>query len=145
MDMNSEHVKIVQEHGVLYPNGTFDWNTQSWFGTIDTPEKRAEFQKQYNLRMQNMGAVGAELQFVTRMMVHACTPYTLIDDEQVVEPEPNTPPVDEETPAAPDEDAEPPTPDAPVEEESPVDQGEPESTDPEPPATDDEGVPADGG
>lgn len=141
----SEPVIISTEYGVLYPNGTIDWNTTAWFGTIDTPEQRKNFQTQYDLRMRDMGAVGAELQFVTRIKVISCTPYTVVDDGPDVTPEPEAPVVDEAPADAPEGEVEHPVDTPPVEEESPLEHDEPVDTDLEAPNTDDERVTADGG
>ena len=77
----SEQAITSTEYGVLYPNGTIDWNTTSWFGAIETPAQRDAFREQYNLRMQTIGAVDAELLFLTRTATHTYTPHIVIDDK----------------------------------------------------------------
>lgn len=143
----NEHVTIAEEFGVLYANGTVDWNTRSWFGSIETPELRRQFREQYALRMQGVGAVEAEVQFITRTMVHACTPYTVIVDDAPEPPaEVPAPPAEDNPPAAPGEGDEPPTDEPPVEEESPVDpEGDDAPATIDPPIADDEGEPEHGG
>lgn len=131
------------QYGVRYQNGTEDWNTQHWYGTIDIPESRETFREQYDLRMESFGMPKMSLEFLTRTVSVTYSDVTIIDDtapapEPEPAPEEEVPPVvEDEVPAAPGEDSAPPTDDAPVGEELPEDADDV-------PATDDEGVAADG-
>lgn len=139
------------QYGVRYQNGTEDWDTQRWYGTIDIPESRETFREQYDLRMAAFGMPKMDITFLTRTVTVEYSDVSVVDDtvpvpdpEPELEPEPEPEPeeeapvvVEDEVPAAPEEDIEPPTNEVPVEEELPEDADET-------PATDDEGVPADG-
>lgn len=139
------------QYGVRYQDGTEDWDTQRWYGTIDIPESRETFREQYDLRMASFGMPKMDLTFLTRTVTVEYSEVSVVDDTaQAPDPEPETnlqpePVVEEEVPvvvedevpAAPEEDAEPPTTESPVEEELPRDADETS-------ATDDEGASADG-
>lgn len=55
------------EHGVRYPNGLEEWDTQRYFGSLESPYMRETFQQQYDLRMRALGAPSGELVFLTRV------------------------------------------------------------------------------
>lgn len=95
----------VTEYGVRYQNGTEDWDTARWFGTIDLPESRDTFREQYDLRMEGMGAPSMPLVFLKR------TKTVTYDDPEVI--------------------ADLPTPDETIEEEV-IEDGDEPGTDPEP-------------
>lgn len=154
--MAASSVTEVQ-YGVRYQNGTEDWDTQRWYGTIDIPESRETFREQYDLRMASFGMPKMSLEFLTRTVTVTYSEEQIIDDTVAPAPEPapeteteapvpdtDAPVSDVEVPAAPEEGVEPPTPEAPVEEELPEDADGPVITDPTPPATDDEGATTDG-
>lgn len=141
--MSSSSITEVQ-YGVLYQNGTEDWDTARWYGTIDIPESRQNFREQYDLRMAAFGMPKMEIKFLTRTVTVSFSDVTVVDDtvpppapEPEPTPEDEAPVVEDEVPAAPDEGVEPPTTSPPVEEELPTDT---DATS----GTDDEGVPADG-
>lgn len=148
--MSASSITEVQ-YGVRYQNGTEDWDTQRWYGTIDIPESRETFREQYDLRMAAFGMPKMSLEFLTRTVTVTYSEVSIVDDtvpvpdpEPEVVPEPEPAPEDEvpvvvedEVPAAPEEDVEPPTDEAPVEEELPEEQGDL-------PTTVDEGVSTDG-
>lgn len=70
------------QYGVVYPDGTTDWNTTVAFGAIDTPALRANFQEQYALRLTQLGVPSVpKLTFVTR----TCT-TTYSDPVEIVDP-----------------------------------------------------------
>lgn len=77
---------ITTQFGVTYPNGVTEWATEAWFGAIDTPEKRATFQEQYNLKLQSLGVPGQGLSFVTREVTSTYgAPTALVDI--IIDPE----------------------------------------------------------
>lgn len=132
------------QYGVRYQNGTEDWDTARWYGTIDIPESRENFREQYDLRMAAFGMPKMGLEFLMRSVTVSYSDVSVVDDTvpaPVPEPEPGpedeAPVVEDEAPAAPDEGVEPPTDDAPVEGELREDADGSS-------ATDDEGVSADG-
>lgn len=159
------------QYGVRYQNGTEDWDTQRWYGTIDIPESRETFREQYDLRMASFGMPKMDVTFLTRTVTVKYSDVSIVDDTvQAPDPEPEVVPepepevevipeaepepetslqpepepeeeapvvVEDETPAAPEEDVEPPTNEDIVEEELPGDADETS-------ATDDEGASADG-
>lgn len=86
------------EYGVRYLNGTEDWETRRWFGHIETPEMRASFEEQYDLRMSGMGAPKLPLVFLTRTKTTSYSDAAVIDDT-APEPAPDPVPVPGEEPA----------------------------------------------
>lgn len=132
------------QHGVRYQDGTEDWDTARWYGTIDIPQSRETFREQYNLRLASFGLPPMALTFLTRTVTTEVSEAHVVDDsvpapvpEPEVVPDVDAPVADDVVPAAPDEEVEPPTDGPPVEGELP------ENADILP-ATDDEGVLADG-
>lgn len=76
--------KTTQDQfGVRYSNGLEDWNTTSWWGSIETPEQRQSFTEQYNIRMTTMGGPELPLVFLRRTVT-----ISYSDAETVVDPEP---------------------------------------------------------
>lgn len=88
-----------EQFGVRYVSGLEDWNTTSWFGSIETAEQRETFAEQYRLRMASFGVPDATVQFLRRTKTTLYSPVDLIDDsaapdldqEPVPEPEPEAP------------------------------------------------------
>lgn len=122
------HTTTEVEYGVRYLNGTEDWDTARWFGTIDIPESRETFKEQYDLRMEGMGAPPLPLIFLRRNKTVTYDAAEVIDDTPAPEPEP------EVTTPEPEETIDPePTPEVPepTPEEVNEDGTEP-GTDPEP-------------
>lgn len=89
------------EYGVRYPNGDEDWKTNTWFGHIESPSMRADFQEQHNLRMKQYGMPTVTLVFLRREVETIVSNIEVIDDTVVApEPpveEPAEPPVEEPT------------------------------------------------
>lgn len=56
--------EIIIEHGVKYPNGTYDWKVKEWFGDTDTQAAQDNFQEQYELRLAALGAEAGKVEFV---------------------------------------------------------------------------------
>lgn len=113
----------ITEYGVRYLNGEEDWDTRRWFGHIETPDMRASFTEQYDLRMAGFGAPKMPLVFLTRTKTISYSEPVEVDDTA---PEPAPAPVPgpvEGVDPAPVPEAEP----VPGEEQTP----EP-ATDPEP-------------
>lgn len=95
---------VQTQYGVRYLNGTEDWDTARWFGTIDLPETRATFKEQYDLRMESMGAPPLPLIFLRRVKTVTYDAAEVIDDTPKPEPTPEPTPVPDETinPSAPE-------------------------------------------
>jgi len=64
------------QYGARYPDETIDWRTATWFGSIDTPEARRNFEEQYRLRLASLGVPMQDLEFVTR---ERTTTYTVTE------------------------------------------------------------------
>lgn len=134
------------QYGVQYPDGRVDWQVHTWFGTIDTAERRAAFAEQYRLQMVSFGVPGVEVSFLHREVTTTTHPAEYIVDrapEPPADPEPETPeaPTDPEVPAESETPAMPADPDAPAESEDPEAPADSETPaapeeDAEPPAED---------
>lgn len=92
---------VTTEYGVRYLNGTEDWDTARWFGSIELPESRETFREQYDLRMSGMGAPIMPLTFLKRVKTITYDgPYAINDNPVETTPEPEIePPIegDDET------------------------------------------------
>jgi hypothetical protein len=69
----------VVQYGVIYPDGTEDWNVTSWFGLIDEPGQQESFRTMYTQRLSALGVTSApaDLKFMRRK---ANTTYTYVTD-----------------------------------------------------------------
>ena len=72
--------ETTTEFGVQYPDGTFDWTTSRSFGSLDTPQLRRDFTKQYEARIRKMGIEPSPLQFFTRECTKTYTDPTVLED-----------------------------------------------------------------
>lgn len=70
----------ITEYGVRYQNGEEDWNTRRWFGHIETPDMRASFTEQYDLRMSGFGMPKLPLVFLTRTKTTTYSETGVVDD-----------------------------------------------------------------
>lgn len=86
-----------RQYGALYPDGRVDWNVRSWFGSIDTPERRRAFAEQYRLQMASFGITNVEAGFVEREVTTTYSPASMI-----VDPEPTPEPTPEPEPSIDD-------------------------------------------
>lgn len=114
---------VETEYGVRYLNGTEDWNTASWYGTIDIPESRANFTEQYDLRLASFGLPPMPLIYLKRVKTLTYHDVEVIDDTPAPEPEPEV--TTPETPIVPEPEVEEPT-------EEVIEDGTEPRTDPEP-------------
>lgn len=69
-------------YGVQYPSDVYDWNVQSGFGDIRTPDAQALFQKNYDARVRALGMEPGPVRFVQRIVT---TEYG--DPTDIEEPE----------------------------------------------------------
>ena len=123
------------EYGVLYPDGSQDWKTASWFGSISEPRHRENFNEQYRLRLEAMGVPGMSVRFLKREVTTITSDTVeVFNNVEIIEPEPEpevvpTPePDDTIEPEAPE--PEPEEPDTTPEED--IEDGTEPGTDPEP-------------
>lgn len=70
------------EYGVVYPDGTEEWNLSSWYGMIDDGPSQDQFKKSYVQRMRVQGITVTDedadkIKFMTRTAV---TTYTNVKD-----------------------------------------------------------------
>lgn len=144
----SPTVTTEAQYGVRYPDGVEDWNTRSWFGHIETPEMRANFQEQYDLRLRQFGLPTMAVAFLTRTVTTSVSETAVIDEPAWTPPMVEPPAadegealVDDNLAAAPDEDVALPATLPVVEEESPVDTGEGQVANEKPSSADNEGDP----
>lgn len=89
-----ETTEII-EYGVRYLNGEEDWDTRRWFGHIESPDMRASFTEQYDLRMAGFGAPKMPLVFLTRTKTITYSEPVEVDDTA---PEPTPEPAPEPGP-----------------------------------------------
>lgn len=86
--------QTVTQQGVIYPDGSEDWDVTRTFGFIDTATNQEQFRKNYINRLAALGiaADGSALRFVER------TAKTTYSEPKDIVPEPYTP--SEGTPAS---------------------------------------------
>lgn len=77
--------EVSTQYGVVYPDGTEEWNLSSWFGMIDDGPSQYQFKHQWVIRMNNVGVTVSDedadkIKFMSRVATTTYSDETDITD-----------------------------------------------------------------